>query len=74
MDFCSYYHPFCVICGKLLNSYKYIPTFYNVICYVISIEDDSEQPTEGEEEKEAVTYQISNEVTIYINHPTFIII
>ncbi|XP_050667850.1 dynein heavy chain, cytoplasmic isoform X2 [Leptidea sinapis] len=25
-------------------------------------EDDSEQPTEGEEEKEAVTYQISNEV------------
>ncbi|CAH1637358.1 unnamed protein product [Spodoptera littoralis] len=27
-----------------------------------SKEDDSEQPTEGEEEKEAVTYQISNEV------------
>lgn len=30
--------------------------------YVIVTEDDSEQPTEGEEEKEAVTYQISNEV------------
>ncbi|GBP31564.1 Dynein heavy chain, cytoplasmic [Eumeta japonica] len=28
-----------------------------------SKEDDSEQPAEGEEEKEAVTYQISNEVT-----------
>ncbi|XP_028159307.1 dynein heavy chain, cytoplasmic isoform X3 [Ostrinia furnacalis] len=27
-----------------------------------SKEDDNEQPTEGEEEKEAVTYQISNEV------------
>ena len=26
-------------------------------------EDDSEQPTEGEEEKEAVSYQISNEAS-----------
>lgn len=39
---------------------------------ILILDDENDQPPEGEEEKEAVTYQISNEVRIIlITHGCF---
>lgn len=52
-----------VLIGLLLIVILYLLCIQNIYHKIIDCaEDDNEQPTEGEEEKEAVTYQISTEV------------